>query len=316
MKLFLENFKKHLSFEWYWEKLLYEGRLDERRGIFPNEKIYYGRLIDYLNTKNINNKQPGIYKFQIPENIFSDVDNRFFNKVNITFKIEYGNFGPFVKGTSSYNSILTHFDNNTKRIDTININFDCKIDLFSGLESLIPLICHEFLHAYEDYSRRISGSKSLYDYNSNNKYYDNLVRNSLEGNLRKLRYIIYRLTPSEINASVSEIIGEIEKNKGKLKNEQDIINIVKQSYVFNEYEKIGDYIEDIANITNETEKKEVLKYWCINTNSKIRTYNKMVKHIKWKYVNIMNRFNKNISRNSFRIYLEDIRYSEDYGMIH
>lgn len=313
MTLFFENLNKHLDFEWYWENILFEGVVTESRGIFPNEKIYYGRIIDFLKKQKIDITKSGKYSIKIPYNIFDDISNRFFEKIDIVFNIEYGNFGPFVKSNSGYISSNTKFNKETKRIELFKIIFNCKIDLWNNLDVLIPLICHEFLHGYEDQQRILKNNKSLFDINMENRYYDNNLRNSVEGNIRKIRRIIYLFTPSEVNASVSEIIGEIEKNVLKIADKNNILTIVKNTNVFKEYENVGKYIEELSMIKDKSEQERILNYWLNNTNRKIKTYSRLINYLKRYYVNVMNRFNKNISRNSFRIYLSMNGHREDYG---
>ena len=52
-----------------------------------------------------------------------------------------------------------------------------------------------------------------------------------------------------------------------------------------------------------------------NTNLNKTTFQQIIKYLKRKYLNTINHLNKIISKNAFRIYTEEIRYSEDYGML-
>ena len=172
------NLKKHLIFEWYAEKILYENALSETMGIFPNEKIYYGYLIDFLKKRNINETKSGHYNIKVPENLFIKVTNRFFDKVDIEFDIEYGEINKQIITKSLYKSSKTIFNEKTGRINTIHMSFNAKINIWNSLDLLIPTICHEFLHAYEDYERILNGKKSLFQTNIENKYYDNTLRSN------------------------------------------------------------------------------------------------------------------------------------------
>lgn len=119
-------------------------------------------------------------------------------------------------------------------------------------------LCHELLHAYEDYQRRINGKPSIMDASLTNGYYG---AKALIGNKDNIKSVvadlIYRLTSFERNAYSSQLYSEIE-NGDQIFSREDVFNNIKKSHAYGDYKRLKNNVAALNLLTGENDRKSVI----------------------------------------------------------
>lgn len=167
-----------------------------------------------------------------------NADNKFFNSCFL--HIKYGD--EYEHGEAGYYSSDGHDDYNEVRYDMENEKFKfIEIELkFSKehIDNIYSLIMHELVHAYDDYIniKKSRFNASLYKRNKHNKYELIKVKKYDDDNITQVfKDFMYLLDKSEQNAYIGQLNTEI---KGKYNNIKDIINDLKNTFIFFNYKTI------------------------------------------------------------------------------
>lgn len=179
-----------------------------------------------------------------------------------------------------------------------------------ALYSTRAALCHELLHAYEDYQRRINGKPSIMDASLTNGYYG---AKALIGNKDNIKAIvadlIYRLTSFERNAYVSQLYSEIENGK-QIFCREDVFNNIKKSHAYSDYKRLKNNVTALNLLTAENDRKSVIdaynetisKSQHLNPSLKlVSTYSQFLKVINSNWRKFDKKFRRNCEKMVFDI---------------
>lgn len=233
-----------------------------------------------------------------------NIQNAFVQSIDFRFNIKYNenyktNFNASYAGSQTY----------VNKKDSLfgNIRINCNISQPMGDKvnindkwKLMAILAHELTHALEDYKRQFNKKEksSLISAMAKIGYYDNSAMNQPEENMdiRKLSWIMYHLTPSEINAYIAHLIKNIRPIIKNCDNSNDAWNIVKQSDIWKKYQSTEKYIEDLLQINNEYSQNLLLDYWNSIRKTNINDYNILKKILRKKWIKCRKKMVDQISK--------------------
>lgn len=133
-------------------------------------------------------------------------------------------------------------------------------DLIKSHKKLFGSIMHELMHAYQDYNL-IQKGYSLKSQMMNYGYYSNNIGQYENDNIKDMiSWLLYYLNGYERSAYVSDIRGQLEACKKVFNNISEIVDYIKNTDTYFNYEVIFQYSEQILGVTNADIKKDILKY--------------------------------------------------------
>ena len=168
---------------------------------------------------------------------------------------------------------------------TIRINLHNKTR-----REIILALMHELTHAYEDYNRFVKGKPSIDDESKRLGYYLNDVGNYNDYKLH-LSYLLYYITSFERNAFMSQLKGELETCDKHFFEIRDIVNFLKQTKVYRDFQTIMSYIGFFESITDTNSQNTILRWVADTSNLEYNTYNQFVKYIVQKGYEIERKIN-------------------------
>ena len=243
------------------------GLVFENDGTFKLQleiaKVIYVYMLKYSNDKTI----------IIRKDRWGKIGNIFFNEL-VIHKTH--------KNSSYYDIDASNIDNTTNKFDVVHIYVDKSL---SGLK-LFRTICHEVMHAWQDYKMQLKGLSisSMKSY----KDYDKMsyITGKLDDNFHK--FIPYHLKQFEQNAYLSEIVSEVKEycRQKKVDNYDDVIKYVCSKTKFAEYVVLQKCIEQFSE--EDIKKFETSYNKLYNTNEDGKTiikkyYDKLCKFINKTY---------------------------------
>lgn len=211
-------------------------------------------------------KYPNKLEISLSKNVFEhyNIKNIFFDKLTLILKTNVDANGSFIANKSNF--INDKLDN-----IVIQINKDiCKINN----KELVITLMHELSHAYHHYSAYLHGTQlvtSLSD--SASSYRKTLLRNNdnLDFGTKLAKTILNRLFKFEQSAYLSELYVSIDYEK--CDNEDDVLNAIRMTDTWKEFNQLHAGIELIGNLDN-SEKENF-----------VQTYNN-IKNVNWKFIKI------------------------------
>ena len=254
--LFIEHLKCELRYNGIYRKNLFESQ-----GVVPNNDIYVERIVNYC--KEFTGGKVGEYEIVLPNDLFGDISDRFFDESSIKIKLmlldgftkNYESDGGYNGGFSSYSKMLD-------RIRTLKMDFEisCSKDYIRG--ALSPIISHEFIHAYQDYNMLRSNKRGLLSKYVGDNYFNNLYNgNNVEDELKKdLSTIIYYIYQPEVNAYAGAIRSYVEEY-GENGDYNELFNNVQKCHIFTIYEDLEEKAKRISDISDIEVQKDLLGYW-------------------------------------------------------
>ena len=194
--------------------------------------------------------------------------------------------------TSSYQPTLSNIKNDKFQPLTIEIGFKGKENV------VISSIMHELLHAYEDYKRKSELTIGLHQKARNIGYYKNNVsQNAFSSRLTKmLSYILYYLTDFERNAYITQIAGEIKACKKTFNNIKEILDFIKSTIPYQNYQTIFKFGEELCNIKDKSIQTRIVVFTDYLSNNNFKTYNQFVKWLSTKIYKYRKKINNIIPK--------------------
>ena len=124
----------------------------------------------------------------------------------------------------------------TKRLNKVIIYLN-DTDIKRNYNNTISTLIHELTHAWEDYNRNITNNLTLNDLISQKFGYKENIKQDNSDNFYKTlaKQIEYYLSKFEVNAFLSELSTSLYKNKKKIDNYSDAINIFKSDETWISY---------------------------------------------------------------------------------
>ena len=278
----LKQFKTHLFIEFFYrydKGLIYEQRdksnkyiLLEKYGVFNECDKIVNKIWKIIeNNKNLD-------EFNIICN------NDLISKIKIVLTNESGAL------FSPYDSII---ENNKYKMLYIEINkYDAHIK-----NECIPLLMHELTHAYQSLSYYNKYNQTFVDKIINDKYY-NIINGDNEGNyyLKNLQKIFYYIYGFEKGAYIAQMNGYIKTINRRFTNINQISDFLKNTVVYQNYETIIEWIEEISKINNVKQKDIILAYVNANSRYNFKTFNQLKKWLNYNSFKIQQKFNKIIPK--------------------
>lgn len=222
-----------------------DGLLFENDGTFKLQleiaKVIYVYIAKYRNDNTIT----------IEKDRWGKIGNIFFDKL-IVHRIN--------KDINAYDSKVSKLNSSTNKFDVVYIYVDKSL---SDLR-LFRTICHEVMHAWQDYKMQLKGLSisSMKSY----KYYDKMsyITGKLDDNFHK--FIPYHLKQFEQNAYLSEIVSEVKEycRQKKVDKYDDVIKYVCSKTKFAEYVALQKCIEEFS--VEDIKKFEISYNKLYNTN--------------------------------------------------
>lgn len=183
------------------------------------------------------------------------------------------------------------------RIVNIELSVPEKVT-YAHYDDLLFLLIHELMHGYEDKRRIIHGKPSIFNL-IDEKYVKSVrIFKSIDELTRNIGRLNYLFNDQEQNAYfgtldhiIKGIIDKTNSNKTNIKY-NEIVDEIKNSYIFKIYFELGKFIIDINNDRlNDSNKEQILdiyqNYYNENT-----TYNKLVKTLNNKWNRFFSEFNQ------------------------
>lgn len=250
-----------------------ESLIKENFGEFKNAQEVASKIIDAMKD-NENKNKLDVSEFDLP----------FKTIVLLVNKISYNILA------AEYNRLESNFN---KYLISIKIKYNEKDIKANNLKKII--IIHELTHAICDFNLNKIGktlydllsSKNFKDLESNIKAYNSsseLVVNNASNNINE---ILYFLNNAERNAYLSRLKSDIfdilDKHKIDIRSSngyKSLIKEIKNIPTMNKIFKIGDFIENIKNLSNSDKRSITLKY------NNLHRYNKNWNT--YKFINIAN----------------------------
>lgn len=307
----------------------------EERGKFPNGlkivKYLYDEICKIIKngppTKSTNNCQTYVIKFQ--HNNFGP--QYFFNSCNIQLVInKYIQNIKFAE--TSYNGQFDTYNASivNDRLDQVNIliNIDCT--RLTIKQIIYGALMHELTHAYETYMRlKNNGSDSD---NTMTNYFENMNINMIsqlyrdyDPYLSSLGQILYASLKTEQNAFFAGLQAEYKVKKNNLKPNEKYRPkyVIKHLKNYEHIEEANRAFNRLASVKDENTQKNILdnlnkvltrslprkndpRIRDNRNKDRITNYNKLLKFLKQKLIDINNKFEKTVSRIIESAYLTNV----------
>lgn len=203
--------------------------INEKYGAYNGQVDFVVQIADYI-EKNLFLTSNDELEIEILGDDLVDekFENVFFDKLIIKYQ----------KGIrhSGYVSLNDNFNEKTKRLNKVIIYLN-DTDIKRNYNNTISTLIHELTHAWEDYNRNITNNLTLNDLISQKfDYKENIKQDSSDNFYKTLaKQIEYYLSKFEINAFLSELSTSLYKNKNKIDNYSDAINIFKSDETWISY---------------------------------------------------------------------------------
>lgn len=163
---------------------------------------------------------------------------------------------------------------------------------------LIVKLMHELTHAYEDYNRFVNNKESLANVARRIGYTNNQL-GTYNGLKQMISFLLYYITDFERNAYVAQMQGELNIQNIRFTSIDKIIEFLKNTEVYKNYQKIMDYVDGIITLQNDDIKKQIMKYAEELSEYHFNTFNQFCSFLINKKNKIERKFNTNIPKNAY-----------------
>ena len=246
---------------------LVEYYFNNKNKLTPSMRVFGGKLLKY--------------EIKVPVALCRDIKDVFFYSVdgiielNISQNINY-NF----KNTGGYDEV--DYDslvlNDEKRLVLNKIKFNINCFAFEGniKQSVYGALIHELNHAYEDY-KRLCNKKSLNykDWINKTKYRDLFdVENNKTDHKRFLNFVLYHLSPTEINAKVAQAYGELKLKK--FSNSIEASEAIRKTQAYQTIEMAMEYLQDLREIKEENAQTELINYFNKMRKQQVKNFEELI----------------------------------------
>lgn len=267
MNNLFENLRTHIFIEFFFRTnkgLINEQRTRvNKRKLFESYGIFNGcyeiaaRLMDIIRQ----NSDKSYFSLKI-------------NNCSLIEKLEVyitdTNYAGFVTDES--------YINENGKYEPLTLEFGEEI-IYNDDEAL-PLLMHELIHAYQNLKLYMKNpNNTLTSIGEKTKYFKNLEPKPYSSRLtRQLQDILYYINNFEKGGYIAQIQGGIKVNKTFL-NIKQIIDFIKETTIYQNYETIIRWIAELNLIKDKRTQKDILNYVYNNSNNDFNTYNQFLKWI-------------------------------------
>lgn len=308
-----ELFKKHLFIEYSKSIFTKDGRLlfhenieklFEERGIIPNLNIFSQTFIEYVLGKiNLDKEEDKLF---INKNIFSNIQNCFFENVQISIEYKKSSINDG-DGRYKHGNILNELDDDKLKFLIIDISISS--DKYHFRELLEKIFAHEITHAFDNFQRLKNKQMSLFDTNKKDGYENNKEWFSSNYNDRLMpieafRRVIYFLNKSEMNAYASTLKSEMKKNIESYNNVDNVSKLLKNCSIYEHYNAIKEYLAYFINLRDTKIKQEILNEYNRIFEKDIKNYSKLKQILRLRFERRVEKMLNKFSKISFDTYHE------------
>lgn len=248
------------------------------KGNTPDNKMLSGKVLTY--------------NIKIPENLCRDIMSVFVYSLNVEItlnictdkKIYYTLFKD--QNSGSYDnlkhkdSLIKYNGHNNLVFDNISFGVTCFAESILAITtSVYYAVIHELNHAYEDYQRLLKGKETYQQWLNKTGYLENNNNlRSVKTYEQSLGFIFYVLSPTEINANIAQIYGELKgKHYGFTFSASEAI---RNTVAYKRLNKAYDELKELETITDEHIKERVLNNYNNITHKQIDNYNEILSNLK------------------------------------
>ena len=244
----MDNFKKEMLKEmrdsvwlaFHFSNKINEAHIMESQSRVPEIDEYIKRFIWAFEQMTHNATHDAVAV--LTKNIFSDIKGCWFDAVNIY--IEYKREGE-TRGDGVFNPERSKIVDG--KINCLSGSFKFSGDWESLKIRMPEIISHEFLHAYEDYQRRINGKTTMGDV-SKNSYYSvnqqlrNTATNFTEETLSNVYYYCHNI---ERRAYAAQLNQELLRFKNEIHDVDSAMQVLQKTSVYQGYVQLGQNLQQI-----------------------------------------------------------------------
>lgn len=220
------------------------------------------------------------YIFKLPVALCRDIENVFFYSLDgiVELNIYSNDIGVYNSGgynESDYGSLV--YDDNKKLVlRKISFNINCFTHEYNIKGSVYGALIHEFNHAYEDYNRMLNNKTLTYkDWLDKTKYrilFKPHTNHTIVNYL--LNGILYHLSPTEINATISQSYGELKFYN--FTNTNDAVEKIKNTQAYKSFGSTIEWFQELKNITDNKEQNEAVRYYNEIRNKNIKDFKQLI----------------------------------------
>lgn len=166
-----------------------------------------------------------------------------------------------------------------QKLDTAKIQVRCFALKDEVYHSVYYTIIHELNHCYEDYMRLLKGEETFEDWVKKTKYKENVQLMAKTDNeyIASLTFIIYNLNPTEINAKVSQMYGELSHKF--YQNSIFASEEIKQTNAYKSISLCYNYLNKLKNNTIDEYKSEIINTFNKCSNKRINDYEYLMEYL-------------------------------------
>ena len=281
--------KSFIDWHFYQEFGINESIYDinEKYGAYNGQVDFVVQIADYI-EKNLFLTSNDELEIEIlgDDLVKEKFENVFFDRLIIKYQKSIKNSG--------YISVKNNFNEKTKRLKQVSIYLNDR-----NYKNTVSTLIHELTHAWEDYNRTITNNLTLKDLISNKiNYKENIKQNNSDNFYTTLsKQIEYHLSSFEINAFLSELNASLYKNKNKIDNYSDALNVFKNDETWISYITLYNVLNDLSEI-------ELSKFTMIynNVNKTDFTENKLLKKLNNRFEKVFRKILTNVPKIYYNYY--------------
>lgn len=198
--------------------------------------------------------------YEIHEDAFDRIENRFFDKITISVQVERED--DFT--APEYGANGEYYPDSHITPDGKLSHPEIELRLKTGMGYMIKnylsrTFAHELTHAYEDYQRLLHGKKGLKQH-AEDRNYDNVadaIKNYKSRYQKLIAYTVYLLMDCEKNANIGRVRQDLQ---GKpLKTYKEIMSAIKSTQVYQAYNIISDFLGELDRVYNDQDWEDFIK---------------------------------------------------------
>lgn len=229
------------------------------------------------------------YKIVVPEHFLDDIYDNFIEKLYCEIQLilfeEKSIYYQMLKNQNSgaYDHEV-HSDKlvglyGEEKLSNAKIQVRCFATKSNVYHPVYYTLIHEFNHCYEDYMRLLKGKETFNQWLNKTKYKENIraMINAKDNNIANLCFILYNLSPTEVNAKVAQIYGEMSHRF--YQNSIFACDAIKSTVVYNIMMKCYSYFEELNNITDRSEQDSLLTVFNDNSQKTFTSYASLLNYL-------------------------------------
>lgn len=273
------------------------GFLLEKYGVIPNIGTYTHTALNYFKPQIKGIKDKKI--IHLTENIFSNIDNCFFENVNIMLEYTYSDK---LNGANADTRFLS--------VNSLNMRIYITSDYENFDQQFLSIFAHELMHVYENYQRIKNNDKhnGLINALKDDGYFKNREWHERSGNINddKVKYVRYFLTKPEMNAYINNIKQEIDYfyENNFCSSTKEVISVIENTTTFKNIEMAFKIVLTLINETDTNNQNNIVEMWNKYTNKPIKNFNQLRKVLYYTYIKRYRRFITKLCKMAYDVYDE------------